>query len=261
MYLKSPLQGVLINGPTGAGKGFMANYLATNYPGTQEHNIYRIEPLEDKKHIGIDQIKLIISILRTKQPRRLFIIIENCDKITPEAQNALLKILEEPPNNVSFILTTARLNGVLTTIRSRLTIIDWVAPDASVVKQYGQSFNSDKLETFLNISSGRIGLLNALLTNQETHPLLGALEKAKLVLANPISDRMSIMDELIKDTDSRSLFMEALFLVTRTGIQNSANKGHANQWLTRAKSITRASEQLDKNVQPKLVLGRLFLVI
>ncbi len=48
------------------------------------------------------------------------IIIENADRMADSARNALLKILEEPPEDVVFILTTAKRGAVLPTILSRV---------------------------------------------------------------------------------------------------------------------------------------------
>lgn len=50
------------------------------------------------------------------------IIVLSADRFTPIAQNKLLKILEEPPPKISFILMTPSKAGLLPTIRSRLPI-------------------------------------------------------------------------------------------------------------------------------------------
>ena len=51
------------------------------------------------------------------------IIIENIDTATAETQNAFLKNLEEPSNNLIYILTASNINNVLPTITSRCQII------------------------------------------------------------------------------------------------------------------------------------------
>lgn len=51
-------------------------------------------------------------------PRRA-VLIPRAEKLQTEAANALLKVLEDPPENVTFLLTAASLAGVLPTIRSR----------------------------------------------------------------------------------------------------------------------------------------------
>jgi len=52
------------------------------------------------------------------------IIILTANRFTPIAQNKLLKILEEPPSKTHFILITSIKSGLLTTIRSRLPIVE-----------------------------------------------------------------------------------------------------------------------------------------
>jgi hypothetical protein len=50
-------------------------------------------------------------------------ILENAEKMTQEAQNSFLKLLEEPPGNVVFILVTGNPQGLLPTVRSRCQLI------------------------------------------------------------------------------------------------------------------------------------------
>ena len=50
-------------------------------------------------------------------------ILENAEKMTQEAQNSFLKLLEEPPRNVVFILVTGNPLGLLPTVRSRCQLI------------------------------------------------------------------------------------------------------------------------------------------
>jgi DNA polymerase III gamma/tau subunit len=52
---------------------------------------------------------------------RVFIL-ENAQNLSPQAQNALLKVLEEPPTNVQFLLTCDRATSLLDTVRSRSQI-------------------------------------------------------------------------------------------------------------------------------------------
>lgn len=84
----------------------------------------------DKKRstlsIGIDDIKLMqkkifLKPLRSKQKA---IIIKDAQLLTIEAQNAMLKILEEPPEHTIIILTAENKQSLLPTIFSRCQIID-----------------------------------------------------------------------------------------------------------------------------------------
>ncbi len=75
--------------------------------------------------IGIERIRELrrVSSLKPLEGRRVVIIAE-ADKMTTEAANALLKILEEPPAEMQMILTTARDNALLPTIISRCQRVD-----------------------------------------------------------------------------------------------------------------------------------------
>jgi DNA polymerase-3 subunit gamma/tau len=50
---------------------------------------------------------------------RKTVVIENADRMQESSRNALLKILEEPPESVRFVLVTSRRNAIMTTILSR----------------------------------------------------------------------------------------------------------------------------------------------
>lgn len=63
----------------------------------------------------------MIRLLHLNQKAPL--IIKNAERLTPEAQNALLKTLEEPPNAAEIILETTDEDLLLPTIRSRCKII------------------------------------------------------------------------------------------------------------------------------------------
>lgn len=54
------------------------------------------------------------------------VILENADKMQEAGRNALLKILEEPPEDVIFVLTTKRRNAVMPTILSRVRTYHFV---------------------------------------------------------------------------------------------------------------------------------------
>lgn len=73
----------------------------------------------------IDDAREIIkfhNIVPTKEGKRKIIIFA-FDAITMEAQNSLLKTLEEPSSYVNFFIITHKLNTLLNTIRSRVNII------------------------------------------------------------------------------------------------------------------------------------------
>ncbi len=94
---------------------------SSNHP-----DIFVMDSGSDKKLIRVDEIREIRSdayILPNEASKKVYII-ENAGLMNEQAQNALLKIFEEPPEYVCFILLDKSRNVFLETIRSRAMIID-----------------------------------------------------------------------------------------------------------------------------------------
>jgi DNA polymerase III gamma/tau subunit len=89
-------------------------------------DIFEIEKLEDKKSIGIDQIREGIAFLAEKpfSHKNKAIVINRAHLLTLPAQNALLKTLEEPPEYATVILCAKTENDLVETILSRCKKID-----------------------------------------------------------------------------------------------------------------------------------------
>jgi len=75
----------------------------------------------ETKNIVIKQIRDLIDdiVVKPLNHRKVYVI-EDAEKMTVQAQNCLLKTLEEPPNYAKIILTTSNYESLLLTIRSRV---------------------------------------------------------------------------------------------------------------------------------------------
>lgn len=80
----------------------------------------------DEASIGIAEVRNMQSSLyiRPVKGEEKVLVIEDAQKITPEAQNALLKILEEPPSYVTIILSATDIKSFLPTVISRCKVIE-----------------------------------------------------------------------------------------------------------------------------------------
>lgn len=76
---------------------------------------------EEERSIGIDEIRKAIKFLAKKPARSKtkLLVISEAKKLTQEAQNSLLKTLEEPNQTTTILLLADSLNDVLETISSR----------------------------------------------------------------------------------------------------------------------------------------------
>ena len=80
---------------------------------------------EEKTIITIEQVRKMLELLSTKQMTDRFVVIRPADKLGEEAENAILKSLEEPKEKVHFVLITEHLSRLLPTIRSRAAVYFW----------------------------------------------------------------------------------------------------------------------------------------
>lgn len=80
---------------------------------------------EGRASVGVDKIRLLTEklFLRTFHGGRRVVIMEDADLLTVQAQNALLKIIEEPPLGTVFLLLCRRSSMMLRTIISRTQIL------------------------------------------------------------------------------------------------------------------------------------------
>lgn len=100
-----------------------------------------IEP--ENGNIGIDRIRDIEEMMlhRPAIGKRKFVLIHQCEKMTDESANAFLKVLEEPPDFATLIMTTSSWQSLLPTVRSRTISIVMDIPEELMNKlksNYGE---------------------------------------------------------------------------------------------------------------------------
>lgn len=118
----------ILVGENGIGKSILADELAARILGLnqpKDHvDIIHWDLDKGKSSIGVNTIRSIIEECNKKpfEGDKKVIIIKNGDSITFQAQNAFLKTIEEPPNNVFIFILCEELDKVLDTIKSRCSI-------------------------------------------------------------------------------------------------------------------------------------------
>lgn len=157
---------LLIDGPRGSGKMTFATEIAAAlnceskgdatrpFPCGRCNSCRRIREgsftdvktlkrTDGKATIGVNQIKDFradMYLSATESGYKVYII-DEAEKMTTEAQNALLIILEEPPKNVVIILLASGTDSILTTIKSRTQYLPM------------SRFTTDELSKYLNENS------------------------------------------------------------------------------------------------------------
>lgn len=133
---------------------------------------------KDKATLGVEAVKDFredMFLSSTESDHKIYII-DDAECMTPEAQNALLKVLEEPPSSVNIILLAKECDRILTTIKSRAQYVAMSRFDDSVLaeKLLADSMDARMLKAsdpdrFMGIimsSDGRIGVAKNLLSKR-----------------------------------------------------------------------------------------------
>lgn len=156
-----------------------------------------------RREIYVEQIRSIVAdayILPNEAERKVFIL-RSADCMNAAAQNALLKILEEPPRFVSFILVAANAAPLLETVRSRCVMLHRLGEDEA------PSAEARALaERYLDCaaSGARISLLsfanaNGELSNREMTEFVTAVRKLLTdMLCKRIPDLKLSKSELLR---------------------------------------------------------------
>ena len=99
-------------------------------------NLFIVDIKEDKKSIDILQIREMFRFARksTFNNKLKFIVINNADKLNLFSSNALLKILEEPNEKISFIFIHDSKKNIIETIRSRCVVYKMNINDFDKIK-------------------------------------------------------------------------------------------------------------------------------
>ena len=171
---------VIIDGAKGTGKAALAKILASYCictgdkrpcgccPGCikASHNSHPDIFTTDGNDPGGLSIEVIRNIRRdafimpNEAPSKCFLLL-NCDKMLAPAQNAFLKILEEPPAGVMFVMTVSSANMLLQTVRSRSRIYSLLPPEpeqtAGFLSQKMPELSYEDILHTATICSGNIG--------------------------------------------------------------------------------------------------------
>ncbi len=146
-------------------------------------DVHFIEVADDRKQISVDQIRDILSNapMRPYEGRTKVFIIDPASALTGSGSNALLKTLEEPTRDTTFILLTRSPDLLLPTIRSR----------SQAIYVGGEERRDDKLETYLRDAVTRFA------TRRDAAALLSAA--AAVSQHDDLSDAIALLGSVLCD--------------------------------------------------------------
>lgn len=273
-YVAHPSHAILLIGTQGAGKTAIARGMIAEILGIDESTLsqqpYILTLQPDNDTIPIDAIRKLQRFLQLKTTGRSAfrrgVIVEHAEKLTIEAQNAFLKLLEEPPADTVIILTASNHRALLPTIISRTQTLSCITPEGEALASYFMRKGKDPkaIQQAFFLSGGLPGLMAALLDNDQDHPLMQGVTTAKQILQLPTFERLLIVERLSKKKEEAFYVVEALLRIAHAGLEQAAtNNGAAKlkQWHHILKQSMLAHEALSRNANLKLTLNNLMLQI
>lgn len=168
-------------------------------------SIYRKN--EDKKHLSIENMRLFEKEIREipYSGKSLFVLID-FDEATEDAMNAILKILEEPPEYARILLVVSSPEGIIDTIRSRaLTFFerDTVKKDDGEMTKRINSYAHGSKEELLKYiykwditSEDAFYILTLFMRSAETNILFDEIENAMIALSGINENPKYILDQV-----------------------------------------------------------------
>ena len=246
-----------------------------------------IEPLTGKKEISIQQIRELERELsyRSFTGKSKIAIIDPATLMNLSSQNALLKTLEEPPQDCLIILIAESAGGLLPTLRSRCLQIPFaplVRQDVAAYLQSHHGMNSTDAEFTAALSMGSIGAAlsleqeNLIENRRNWSRMLGSLKAADYHGAMSAAEALaSNRDEALKflkwaESWYRDLLVaqvshasdELVNLDMRAQIEQQSTGNNVERSLRAISQTSRAAARIQRNLNRRMVLEKfLFDVI
>jgi len=241
------------------------------------------EPGGRARSTGIDAVRRVterVSRQPFEGPRSVVIVLE-ADLATTEAQNALLKLLEEPPASTVIVLVTSRADRLLPTIVSRCREMRFEALPPETVSAFLETFHSVEPEEARRLATeadGDIRRAARLLDERFIELRRDAVSLLRLVLEGQVRRGPAAAEEIARSwsrDEARELFEEMTSLLR--GLLRAGAGGDAGEAAVRAvgkkaagaaaardlpadmRRIAEAGASLRRNADTELTVAQLLL--
>ncbi len=278
----------LFEGPDHIGKKTLAlafcklllqNGSAQEYGTNSGNNIEKnpdliiLRPDEDKKQIAIEQIRDLqksLSLFPYSSKYKIAII-EQADKMSKSAANAILKTLEEPSKTTILMLLTSSPNNLLDTIKSRCQTFKFMPVKRKALEEFLEDRAKDKIEAekIIEISGYKPGKIAELMDNENrVTELSDIINKFSSIARKNDFERLEEAEivskkeagEIINSLDLYSFYFRKILLKEYGA--GEVDKGRILKIINNINLIKNTKENLlTKNVSARLALENLFLQV
>jgi len=274
-----PHHAFLFSGPEGIGKRLVATEFVAELLGRPGEDPFRnqdflcIEPeskissgkkKESKRLISVDTVRgteEFLSRFPAESSRRV-VMIDDADLMNEQAQNALLKTLEEPNSTSVIVLVSSRLGGLLDTVVSRSFRVPFTTvPERAIREGIAEAYPESSLEPFF-FGLGRPGLAISAVTDPERFEERRRILRLLFGISKLSSAERLALSEKLSETPAEAALLFGWWV---SGLRNMGRSGGT---VGETAAYYRLLEDVERTIRslrgsganPRLSIDRLFLV-
>jgi len=254
-------QSLLFTGPEGVGLTSVVTYLSD----TLKVKVITVLPEKDEKVdlekgvITVDIIRRLYGTTKTIETGTRLIVIDYVERMGIQAQNAFLKLLEEPGVNTHFVLLTHNDSKLLPTIRSRVQTVEVKPITAEQSAQLLDELKVTDAQTraqLLFIASGLPATLSALAGDNDAFEKRAQIVRdARMYLQGTVYERLKIA-LAYKDDRPKALL---LLVDAMKQLQGSVAKGQGGDLVKKIGTLLKVHERIEANGNIRLQLASVVL--
>lgn len=272
---------MIIEGEKGTGRHTLAQYIAAAAVCTGEEtpcgecrgcrlqkagthpDITVTAPEDGKKNIAVSQIRALRNEAYVKPHMadcRVFII-DRADTMNEQSQNALLKVLEEPPGAAVFILIAESKASLLETVISRCAVLSLSVPEYKEALEYIKSrydYSENTAAEALGEAACNIGAALDILAGRGSGKTAeAAKEFVQQFLKGDAFEMLKITAGFEKDRVSAGMFFKELKYYTSEAAKKSRSAVTAARLVSFYSQLSEYERSLDTNINLSLLFSAL----
>lgn len=248
---KNSPQALLLTGKAGVGLQSVARSVAEG----GELTMVEADRSKALPVISVETMRQLYDETRSKQLKNHFVVIDQADVMTHQAQNAFLKLLEEPNDNTYFILLSSHPEALLPTILSRVQrhVVRPISHQQSLsfIKAAGD-FDQTKTQQLLFMAAGLPEKLKQLIDDEELFlASVEMMKSARNFLQADAYQKLQVIASLAGNRSQSIALLDSAVQITHHSLRQNPKSGHIKQ----LSKLIQAKQRLEANQNVRLSLA------
>lgn len=257
---KQKAQGVVVTGDEGSGLAAAAEEFARSLDAT----IQPVYPIDKKTGqidvengtLLVESIRQLYELTRSKATKPTVVVIYTADRMTSAAQGAILKLLEEPREDLHFALLTHRVGDLASTILSRVSSIHLlpISKDQSLQLIKDQGVNDPtKQAQIMFIGAGQPELIIRLASDEDFFQKQSlATKDAKALLESDAYNKLMIVQRYKDNRQDALRLLDKCLVILRRSISAKPSV----QLASKIEALLEAKLQVETGANIRITLAK-----